>query len=145
MATINGTNNSETLTGTSGNDTLKGFGGNDILIGRAGADALFGGDGLDAASYATASAAVRVDLGSPGVNTGDAAGDTYDLIENLIGSPFGDNLAGNSGRILSSAATAPTSCSATTVTTTSRAATSTIPSMAATASISLSGEDGTDS
>ena len=54
MATINGTNNSETLTGTSGNDTLKGFGGNDILIGRAGADALFGGDGLDAASYATA-------------------------------------------------------------------------------------------
>ena len=58
MATINGTNNSETLTGTSGNDTLKGFGGNDILIGRAGADALFGGDGLDAASYATAMAYV---------------------------------------------------------------------------------------
>jgi Ca2+-binding RTX toxin-like protein len=61
MATINGTNNAETLYGTSsadsifgfnGNDTLKGGGdGDDLLFGGAGADQMTGGNGADQFVY----------------------------------------------------------------------------------------------
>lgn len=96
MADFDGDTGDNTLTGTAGSDRLRGFAGNDKLIGNAGADILDGGDGEDTASYATATAAVKVNLvaGSE-PNTGDAAGDTYVSIENLIGSDFGDYLAGN--------------------------------------------------
>jgi Ca2+-binding RTX toxin-like protein len=83
------------LTGTAGANTLIGNSGNDTLIGGAGADSLSGGVGSDTASYATAAAAVTASLGSSGGNTGEAAGDTYSLIENLTGSAFNDQLAGD--------------------------------------------------
>ena len=47
MATIVGTNSSETIYGTVGNDVLYGYGGNDNLIGRAGYNDYFGGAGYD--------------------------------------------------------------------------------------------------
>ena len=85
------------LNGSNGNDNLFGRGGNDILVGSTGADGLNGGGGNDTASYAEASARVRADLVNPGVNTGDAAGDSYTSVENLAGSDFNDTLRGNAG------------------------------------------------
>lgn len=87
----------ENLIGSSNADTLTGNNFNNILIGGAGADSLDGGAGTgDSASYSTAAAAVLVNMGTPASNTGDAAGDTYANIENLIGSSFNDTLSGNS-------------------------------------------------
>lgn len=80
-----------------GGNNLFGGKGNDILDGGAGGDNLIGGDGIDWASYATASAGVVADLGRPSQNTGDAAGDFYSSIENLMGSAFGDSLWGDNG------------------------------------------------
>ena len=85
------------VTGSDGADTLLGFAGNDTLIGNAGADFLDGGDDIDAASYATAGAGVFAGLEDAQYNTGDASGDTYQAIENLIGSRFSDILYGNGG------------------------------------------------
>ncbi|MEH3086241.1 MAG: PA14 domain-containing protein [Xylophilus ampelinus] len=98
--------NIENLEGGSGNDRLigsaignllDGGAGDDTLEGGAGADTLVGGVGSDTASYGTATAAVRVSLASPNTNTGDAAGDSYDSIENIAGSDFDDLLEGDSG------------------------------------------------
>ena len=88
----------DTITGSAGNDTIFGFDGNDTLIGGPGADALDGGTGVDTASYVTASAGVVVNIAAPGFNTGDAAGDTYTLIQNLTGSNFDDILYGDSAK-----------------------------------------------
>ena len=71
-------------------------GGDDLLVGGAGADALFGGTGTDTASYADAPGGVVASLANPSINAGDAAGDTYDSIENLTGSDFDDTLNGSS-------------------------------------------------
>src|SRR5262249_39981104 len=87
----------DTITGSSGDDHILGFGGDDILEGRSGADVLDGGSGTNTASYATASAGVIASLGDPGINTGDAAGDTYFSIQNLVGSAYNDSLYGNDG------------------------------------------------
>ncbi len=86
----------DTVTGSTGADAILAFSGNDVLIGGGSGDALYGGGGLDTASYATAPAAVVVDLAQPLRNTGDAAGDTYNSIENLTGSAFADGLYGDS-------------------------------------------------
>jgi Ca2+-binding RTX toxin-like protein len=87
----------DTLAGTEGGDVLRGGAGDDLLEGRGGGDALFGHEGTDLASYAGAAAGVLADLRDPAFNTGDAAGDTYDLIEGLLGSAFADTLSGTDG------------------------------------------------
>ena len=99
VRTTTGDGTSENLTGDSlrdvmfglgGNDTLNGNEANDILEGGAGADVLNGGPGSDTASYAGSPAEVTVNLVT-GIGTGgDAAGDTFTSIENLIGSAFDD-------------------------------------------------------
>lgn len=79
------------LLGSTGNDTLTGGSGNDTLIGSAGADVMVGGAGTDVADYSRSNAAVVVDLGTPGAQSGGhAAGDTLSGIEALIGSRFAD-------------------------------------------------------
>ncbi|MFO1151168.1 MAG: calcium-binding protein [Alsobacter sp.] len=88
---------SDTLDGGAGADTLMGGNGNDVLIGGAGADQLNGGNNVDRASYSTAQVGVIASLAQPGLNTGDAAGDTYFSIENLQGSGQVDTLAGDDG------------------------------------------------
>ncbi|HMN81232.1 MAG TPA: hypothetical protein PKA20_15035, partial [Burkholderiaceae bacterium] len=69
-----------------------------VPIGGAGADVLDGGPvgGTDAASYATATAGVTVDLRdlTGASNTGDALGDTFIEIDRIIGSDFDDVLYG---------------------------------------------------
>lgn len=94
---INGTVGDDTLTGGAGPDTLNGGGGDDVLIGGAGKDALNGGTGSDTASYANATSMVKASLADPSTNFGDALGDTYSGIENLLGSAYNDTLVGDAG------------------------------------------------
>ena len=81
-----------------GNNRLFGEGDNDTLMGGAGADYLSGGTGTDRAAYSSATKAVIVSLSNPSINSGDAAGDTYNSIENLTGSNYNDALNGNSAK-----------------------------------------------
>ncbi len=83
------------LMGFGGNDTLQGALGDDTLNGGSGADRLEGREGTDTASYDMATGPVTADLINPALNTGEAAGDVYDSIENLTGSGFGDTLRGS--------------------------------------------------
>ena len=83
------------LRGLDGNDTLTGGITNDVLIGDAGADQLNGSGGTDIASYLLSTSGVSAFLTSAGTNTGDAAGDTYNSVENLVGSNFNDQLGGD--------------------------------------------------
>ncbi|HKP26934.1 MAG TPA: calcium-binding protein, partial [Dongiaceae bacterium] len=84
-----------TLSGGAGNDWLVGLASDDVLEGGAGADRLEGGTESDTASYAGSKAGVIADLGNAANNAGDAAGDQYFSIENLIGSGRADTLTGN--------------------------------------------------
>jgi serralysin len=86
----------ENAIGGAGADTLIGNEVDNVLEGGPGGDALSGLDGFDFASYARATAGVSASLFSPlSNNSGDAAGDTYQSIEGLIGSAFGDTLRGD--------------------------------------------------
>jgi Ca2+-binding RTX toxin-like protein len=91
---LNGAEGSDLIDGGNGNDTLRGAEGNDTLIGGAGADELNGGSGTDTASYANAGAAVALSLLTGGT-LGEAAGDTFISIENVIGTAFADLIIGN--------------------------------------------------
>jgi phosphodiesterase/alkaline phosphatase D-like protein/Ca2+-binding RTX toxin-like protein len=85
----------DTIFGRDGKDKLDGQAGNDQLEGGPGGDKLDGGNGLDTASYAQATSGVTADLNKSSNNKGDAAGDKYESIENLVGSRFDDRLVGN--------------------------------------------------
>jgi hypothetical protein len=87
-ANINGTGNA------AGNG-LTGNGGNNVLAGLGGADALDGAEGTDTASYAASTAGVRVSLAANTAHGGDAEGDTFVSIENLVGSTLNDTLEGD--------------------------------------------------
>ena len=94
---INGGIGADVLDGGTDNDRLFGGEGDDLLIGGIGADVLNGGAGTDTADYSTAGAGVIASLISPSANRGDALGDTYFSIENIIGSAFNDRLFGDIG------------------------------------------------
>ncbi|TWC57706.1 putative secreted protein (type I secretion substrate) [Pseudomonas sp. SJZ080] len=93
---INAGDGNDVLTAGAGNNELHGGAGNDLLYSGAGNDLLDGGDGIDTASYAHATAGVKVDLSLLGAqNTLGAGTDTLTAIENLKGSDFGDTLTGD--------------------------------------------------
>ena len=77
-----------------GDDALFGRSGSDTLVGGSGSDTLTGGAGKDTAGYFGATAGLIADLLNSGRNTGDAAGDVYQGIENLSGTDFSDRLYG---------------------------------------------------
>lgn len=85
------------LNGYLDDDTLNGQEGNDVLVGGAGADTIDGGDGIDEARYVSSSAGVDVRLDANTASGGDANGDTFSNIENLLGSIFDDILLGDGG------------------------------------------------
>ncbi|MFC3208258.1 calcium-binding protein, partial [Aquamicrobium soli] len=76
------------------NQTMMGTAGAD-LFSASHANRIDGGAGSDTVSYQTALAAVVASLDPSVVNAGDAAGDSYTSIENLIGSVQGDKLYGD--------------------------------------------------
>ena len=98
---------SDTLYGGAGKDKL--FGGDDadklfgddnddVLVGGKGADTLNGGAGRDTVDYTDvrATQGVTVDLSTGRGSRGDASGDTFVGIENVIGTWTDDTLIGNS-------------------------------------------------
>lgn len=93
--TLTGNDANNTLIGDAGDDVLNGGGGNDTLTGGAGADVCDGGPGADTISYSGSTEAVIVDLMTGTGSGGDAAGDTIVNIENVRGSSFNDELAGD--------------------------------------------------
>ena len=94
--TLRGGRDGDILYGEAGADILEGGAGDDTLIGGADGDMLIGGADEDTASYENSLNAVTVDLLNSGNNRGaDAVGDTFDSIENLIGSDEGDTLTGD--------------------------------------------------
>ena len=92
---ISGGSGRTTISAGFGDDVLNGGSGNDILIGGAGADELNGGTGFDYASYAGSVNRVNVNLLNGATSLGHSTGDTFDSIEGLVGSRFGDDLRGN--------------------------------------------------
>ena len=104
--TLNGGAGDDTLYGGAGGDTLDGGAGDDALVGGPGGDSFTGGDGDDTVSYANArDEKVTVDLGAtvaggaidannPSHSDGDYFPNTD--VENVIGSPRGDTITGNS-------------------------------------------------
>lgn len=87
----------DTLDGGLGNDTLFGGDGADTLIGGAGADSLNGGAGQDLVDYSASTSGVNVDLANGVGFGGDAEGDTYYGIDQVLGSNFNDTLIGYDG------------------------------------------------
>ncbi|MBD8663141.1 calcium-binding protein [Rhizobium sp. CFBP 8752] len=92
---LTGSDSGQTIVGNAGNNVLDGKAGNDILIGGLGADTLIGGAGNDTASYAGSKTGLTVSLTKPTLNTGEAAGDTFSTVENVVGSSFADKLQGD--------------------------------------------------
>src|SRR6185369_226935 len=64
-------------------------------LGGLGADSLFGDAGIDRAQYNDSMTGLTADLENAASNTGIAAGDTYNSVENLMGSDYADVLRGN--------------------------------------------------
>ena len=87
------------LIGTDGDNALDTGDGDDVISGLGGDDDIWAGPGKDTVSYATAPAAVTVDLSKIGAyqDTGGAGIDKLEGVANVIGSPFADQLAGNAG------------------------------------------------
>ncbi|WP_349360304.1 S8 family serine peptidase [Stappia sp.] len=85
----------DTLIGNAGSNKLHGMRGDDTLIGGAGGDHLAGGAGLDTADYSASDAGVNVSLMTGFAAGGHATGDSFDSIENLIGSDYDDLLNGD--------------------------------------------------
>ena len=80
--------------GRGGDDRLYGGAGDDTLTGGPGADRLFGGVGVDRVQYGDSPEGLTIDLQSPAANTGWAAGDRFDGIEEVAGSAHGDRIFG---------------------------------------------------
>ena len=93
---FNGTSGDANLVGNAGANRILGGAGNDMLQGGMGGDLLEGGSGTDAVTFASATVQVAVDLIFGGVG-GEAQGDVYRDIENIIGSAHDDSLTGDGG------------------------------------------------
>lgn len=96
--TLNGGDGSDKLFGGFGTDQLNGGNQNDTLTGGHGADEINGDGGVDTVSYALSDmkTGVVINLALGAGDEGDATGDTYSSIENVLGSAFDDEIVGNS-------------------------------------------------
>ena len=92
---LNGGDGNDKLIGAAGNDVLAGGAGDDLLAGGRGADVLYGGAGSDTISYAFSRIGVVIDLQAKVARGGTATGDTFNSVENIIGSNKADKLTGD--------------------------------------------------
>ncbi len=83
--------------GTSGNDSLSGNWGDNVFNPGDGADSINGKPGNDTVTYYTSQDGVSLNLADGTGTAGDAEGDTYSSIENVIGSNFNDMIKGDNG------------------------------------------------
>jgi Ca2+-binding RTX toxin-like protein len=94
--TLIGWEGSDLIRGGSGADVIRGGTGNDVIDGGTGADKMNGESGIDTLSYLYSIGGVTINLATNTASGGDAAGDTFSKVENIIGSELADTLAGNS-------------------------------------------------
>jgi predicted extracellular nuclease len=92
---INALGGNDTVNAGASNDTIDGGAGNDNLTGGTGSDSLTGGTGWDNAIYDTEASGIDARLYNAALNTGAAAGDTYNGIEGVIGTNFNDTIYGD--------------------------------------------------
>jgi Ca2+-binding RTX toxin-like protein len=93
--TIDGGTGDDWLAGGGGDDNLYGSFGHDSFEGGAGADVMAGHEGNDTVYYTGSPTGVWASLTTGTGAFGDAQGDTYFTIENLVGSAFADYLEGD--------------------------------------------------
>jgi Ca2+-binding RTX toxin-like protein len=86
----------QVLLGTNWEDVLFGGAGSDVMISSANRDHFNGGSGIDAASWQDSAHGVVANIDT-GRATSGGVEDTFTLVENLIGSRFGDTLRGDEG------------------------------------------------
>ncbi|GIT89999.1 hypothetical protein JANAI62_05180 [Jannaschia pagri] len=96
-AIILGTSGSETIAAPAGATQVFGFGGSDRIVASAVGQSFDGGLGFDTVSLAEATEGATVRLTNQSLNTGFAAGSTFESVEALIGSAFSDDLRGDGG------------------------------------------------
>ena len=104
---VYGSQHNDSLTGDSGVNYLRGAGGDDVLFGGAGNDYLQGDAGADTmdggagtndwAYYVSSTIGLTINLGNTSLNTGEAVGDVYISIENIVGTRHDDDITGDSG------------------------------------------------
>ena len=92
---LDGGDGNDTLIGASGTDKLYAGPGDDVLRGEGNNDITDGGSGGDIASYSSSSSPVQVDLTISGSQWTKDGVDTFTGIEDLVGSAFPDELAGD--------------------------------------------------
>jgi Ca2+-binding RTX toxin-like protein len=92
---VRGSLNPDTLIGDAGANFLSGEDGDDMLDGGLGDDMLIGASGVDTVTYAHAGTGVAANLASGAF--GGGGNDTLGGVENLVGSPFADDLTGGDG------------------------------------------------
>ena len=83
------------ICGTALADHLVGTNADETFWVTAGSDTLNGGGGFDVVDFSTSTAAVTVNLQSQAQNSGAAARQSYQSIEGLIGTAYGDVLSGD--------------------------------------------------
>ncbi|MDX5351162.1 MAG: hypothetical protein LPJ95_10745, partial [Paracoccaceae bacterium] len=88
----------EQIRGTTQGDRLVGSDGDDLFVATTGNDTLVGGDGLDRVAFIESPSGLRINLQTPGQNTGIAQGQVYTGIEGVIGSLYADSLTGDGGQ-----------------------------------------------
>ena len=93
---LTGDANDNTIWGRDGDDVIDGGAGNDRIYGEGGADAIDGGDGIDLVLYDHDTTGVTVNLETGTGSGGEAEGDTFDNIENVLGGHGDDTITGDS-------------------------------------------------
>lgn len=89
-----GTSKNDVFYDTRSDETFFGFDGDDRFYAGASADDYHGGDGFDTVDYRYAPGGVALELTRGGTH-GHAARDTYDSIERVYGSQYGDAIGGS--------------------------------------------------
>lgn len=95
--TIDGGIGDDFLFGGKGDDVLIGGKGADTMVGGIGADQFKGGQGSDTVDYSGSTSGVNAFLALNLSGGGDAEGDTYTAMENVIGSAYEDILQAGAG------------------------------------------------